>query len=125
MGQTHLDRQRRFSGLLALRPPQDEGGGGRIVAELGFLGALLFLYFIVQLGILYYRNFQLGITFLPPDYINLITGLLIFVVANAVSFFQASQVYSDLFILIIIGLCFGTYLAIPLAAAQFQKTKNS
>ena len=102
-----------------------EGGGGRIVAELGFLGALLFLYFIVQLGILYYRNFQLGITFLPPDYINLITGLLIFVVANAVSFFQASQVYSDLFILIIIGLCFGTYLAIPLAAAQFQKTKHS
>lgn len=98
-----------------------EGGGGRIVVELGYLGALLFLYFVLQLGILYYRNFRLGIVFLPPDTINLMTGLLIFVIANALSFFQASQVYSDPYILIILGLCFGTYLSIPVAASQFQR----
>lgn len=98
-----------------------EGGGGRIVVELGYIGALLFVYFVVQLGILYYRNFRLGIAFLPPETINLMTGLLIFVVTNAISFFQASQVYSDPFILIILGLSFGTYLSIPIVAAQSQR----
>jgi len=102
-----------------------EGGGGRIVAELGYLGAIFFLYIIIQLGLLYYRNFKLGLVEVPPDQFNILVGLLFFVIANAVSFFQAAQLYSDLFVLIILGISFGCFLAVPILASQFNRTKNS
>jgi hypothetical protein len=102
-----------------------EGGGGRIVAELGYLGAIFFLYIILQLGLLYYRNFKLGLTELPADQFNILVGLLTFVVANLASFFQAAQLYSDLFVLIIIGISFGCFLAVPLLAAEFHRSKVS
>jgi len=102
-----------------------EGGGGRIVAELGYLGAIFFLYLVTQLGLLYYRNFKLGLVEVPPDQFNILVGLLFFVVANAVSFFQAAQLYSDLFVLIILGISFGCFLAVPILASQFNMTKNS
>jgi hypothetical protein len=102
-----------------------EGGGGRIVAELGYLGAIFFLYVIFQLGLLYYRNFKLGLIEVPPDQFNILVGLLLFVVANAVSFFQAAQLYSDLFVLIVIGISFGCFLAVPVLASQFNRTKSS
>jgi hypothetical protein len=102
-----------------------EGGGGRIVAELGYLGAIFFLYIIIQLGLLYYRNFKLGLVDVPPDQFNILVGLLFFVIANAVSFFQAAQLYSDLFVLIILGISFGCFLAVPILASQFNRTKNS
>jgi hypothetical protein len=100
-----------------------EGGGGRIVAELGYLGAIYFLYVIAQLGLLYYRNFKLGLIEVPSDQFNILVGLLLFVIANAVSFFQAAQLYSDLFVLIIIGICFGSFLAVPLLASEFHQSK--
>jgi hypothetical protein len=102
-----------------------EGGGGRIVAELGYLGAIFFLYIIFQLGLLYYRNFKLGLVGVPPDQFNILVGLLFFVIANAASFFQAAQLYSDLFVLIILGISFGCFLAVPILASQFNNTKNS
>lgn len=102
-----------------------EGGGGRIVAELGYLGAIFFLYIIIQLSLLYYRNFKLGLVEVPPDQFNILVGLLFFVIANAVSFFQAAQLYSDLFVLIILGISFGCFLAVPILASQFNRTKNS
>jgi len=102
-----------------------EGGGGRIVAELGYIGALFFLYIIFQLSLLYYRNFKLGLIRLPSDQFNILVGLLLFVIANAVSFFQAAQLYSDLFVLIIIGISFGTFLAVPILASQFNRSKSS
>lgn len=100
-----------------------EGGGGRIVAELGYLGSLLFIYILFQLGILYYKNFKMGIAFLPPDIFNVLVGLLIFVLANTISFFQAAQLYSDLFVLIIIGISFGCFLSVPLLSSEYNKSK--
>lgn len=102
-----------------------EGGGGRIVAELGYLGAIFFLYIISQLGVLYYRNFKLGLIQVPAEQFNILVGLLLFVVANVVSFFQAAQLYSDLFVLIIIGISFGSFLAVPLLAAEHQQSRIS
>lgn len=94
-----------------------EGGGGRIVAELGYLGSLFFIYLVVQLVVLYYRNFRLGLTSLPTEVFNVLVGLLVFSFANIISFFQAAQLYSDLFVLIIIGLSLGCFLAVPLLSA--------
>jgi hypothetical protein len=100
-----------------------EGGGGRIVAELGYLGSLLFIYILIQLGVLYYKNFKMGLAFLPPDIFNVLVGLLIFVLANMISFFQAAQLYSDLFVLIIIGISFGCFLSVPLLSSEYNKSK--
>ena len=98
-----------------------EGGGGRIVAELGYLGSLFFIYILIQLGILYYKNFKMGLSFLPSDVFNVLVGLLIFVIANVVSFFQAAQLYSDLFVLILIGICFGCFLAVPMLSTEYNQ----
>jgi hypothetical protein len=101
-----------------------EAGGGRIVAELGLIGTLFFLYLVFQVGVLYYRNYMIGISEIPSNNFNILVGLLLFVIANIISFFQAGQLYSDLFVLIIIGMSFGTFLAIPLLAAEFHRSKT-
>lgn len=100
-----------------------EGGGGRIVAELGYLGSILFLYVVLELGILYFKNFKMGALFLPAEVFNVLVGLLIFVLANVISFFQAAQLYSDLFVLIIIGISFGSFLAVPMLSSNYQRSK--
>ena len=100
-----------------------EGGGGRIVAELGYLGSLFFIYVLLQVGILYYKNFKMGLSFLPSDIFNVLVGLLIFVIANMVSFFQAAQLYSDLFVLIIIGISFGCFLAVPMLSTENNRIR--
>lgn len=100
-----------------------EGGGGRIVAELGYLGFVFFIYIIIQLGILYYRNFKLGLAFLPTEIFNILVGLVLFSLANVISFFQAAQLYSDLFVLIILGISLGSFLAVPLLSSQNYRGK--
>jgi hypothetical protein len=102
-----------------------EAGGGRIVTELGIVGTIFFLYLIFEVGVLYYKNYQIGISEIPADNFNILVGLLMFVVANLVSFFQAGQVYSDLYILMLIGIFSGTFLAVPLLAAKFHTLKPS
>ena len=100
-----------------------EGGGGRIVAELGYVGSLFFIYILLQLGILYYKNFKMGLSFLPSDVFNVLVGLLLFVLANIISFFQAAQLYSDLFVLIIIGISFGCFLAVPMLSTEYNRNR--
>jgi hypothetical protein len=45
-------------------------------------------------------------------------GLIAFLVANAATFSIATQAYSDLFILLILGWCLGFLLAMPVLAAR-------
>jgi hypothetical protein len=89
-----------------------EGGGGRLILELGSIGVIFFLFFIVQVLILYFRIFLLTTRFLVPDP-DILLGLALFAFANIVTFLSASQLYSDPFILIIIGLTSGAVLVIP------------
>lgn len=96
-----------------------EGGGGRIVAELGLPGLAAggVVAFLVFLAL--YRNFRL-LRWLDPGVSYLLLGLVAFGLANVVFFFSAAQVYSDPFILIILGICFGSFLAVPTLIAQQQ-----
>jgi hypothetical protein len=101
-----------------------EGGGGRIVAELGAIGIAIIGYLLYNLGILYMRNIKIANSYLPVNTLLTMIGLLIFAFANVVNFFSASQVYNDSFILILIGISSGTFLAVPLLAARYQESIN-
>jgi hypothetical protein len=96
-----------------------EGGGGRIVAELGLPGLVVgsVLAFLILLTLR--RNFRL-LSLLDPRLAFLLLGLVAFGLANVVFFFSAAQVYSDPFILILLGICFGSFLAVPTLIARQQ-----
>jgi len=65
------------------------------------------------------RNFRL-LSLLEPRLAFLMLGLVAFGLANVVFFFSAAQVYSDPFILILLGICFGSFLAVPTLIARQQ-----
>lgn len=119
-GTTGLDRAR--AGVRSLSYVS-EGGGGRIVAELGIFGTIIFLYILLNLMQLYYRNFILAKSWLVEQDYHTVVGLLIFTIVNGLTFFTAGQLYSDPFVLIILGLALGSFLGVPILAArqkQFQ-----
>jgi hypothetical protein len=103
-----------------------EGGGGRLIVELGGIGIAFFSFLVVQVFILYIKIFNLSryVVVLGAD---IISGLAIFTLANAVTFLSASQLYSDPFVLIMLGLSSGAILAIPriLLDPQAPFSKNT
>jgi len=96
-----------------------EGGGGRIVAELGLPGLVVGGVLAVLILLTLRRNFRL-LGLLEPRLAFLLLGLVAFGLANVVFFFSAAQVYSDPFILILLGICFGSFLAVPTLIARQQ-----
>jgi hypothetical protein len=102
-----------------------EGGGGRLVVELGIPGILMIGWiFLVSFQMLW-RNFRL-IRFLPSDEIALVAGTLSFGLANIVFFFSAAQLYSDPFVLVMLGVSIGSILSVPvLVYGRLQKQKSN
>jgi hypothetical protein len=96
-----------------------EGGGGRIVAELGLPGLVVGGVLAALILLTLRRNFRL-LSLLEPRLAFLLLGLMAFCLANVVFFFSAAQVYSDPFILILLGICFGSFLAVPTLIARQQ-----
>ncbi|MCX5956865.1 MAG: hypothetical protein NTW51_10785 [Cyanobacteria bacterium] len=96
-----------------------EGGGGRIVAELGLPGLVVGVVLAALILLTLRRNFRL-LSLLEPRLAFLMLGLVAFGLANLVFFFSAAQVYSDPFILILLGICFGSFLAVPTLIARQQ-----
>jgi hypothetical protein len=96
-----------------------EGGGGRIVSELGLpglvIGGGMALVFLLSL----WKNFLI-LERLPSNIGTLLLGLVSFGLANVLFFFSAGQVYSDPFVLIMMGLCFGAFLSVPSLIARHQ-----
>jgi hypothetical protein len=97
-----------------------EGGGGRIVAENGIIGALVGLYIFINLIILSYTNLRLGRHSMSQDNFLVFFGLLLFTAVNVSTFFSAGQLYSDVFVLMILGLTFGAFTSLPVAIANEQ-----
>ena len=102
-----------------------EGGGGRLIVELGIPGILIIVWIIFVSFQMLWRNFKL-IRFLPSDEIALIAGTLSFGLANLVFFFSAAQLYSDPFILIVLGVSIGSMLSVPvLVYSRLQQQKSN
>ncbi len=96
-----------------------EGGLGKMAMELGIPGLLAGLWLCAALG--RHLNQQLRpLVKTSPQHARMAFGLVSFLVANAATFSVATQAYSDLFVLLIIGWCLGFLLAMPTLAAKSQ-----
>lgn len=89
-----------------------EGGGGRLVVELGLPGVLLIGWILTVSLQLLWRNFRL-IRYLPSEEIGLLMGCLSFGLANLLFFFSAAQLYNDPFVLVLLGISIGPILSVP------------
>jgi hypothetical protein len=94
-----------------------EGGLGKLTMELGLPGLLVAIWLLVALG-KHLRRQLSTIARISPQHARMSYGLVSFLVANAATFSVATQAYSDLFILLILGWCTGFLLAMPVLAAQ-------
>jgi hypothetical protein len=108
-----------FGGGSAITGAAAEGGLAKILAELGIPGFLIFLW----LGYSLFRYLWKIIKQVNEVQIsNLTFGLSAFLVANAIEFATAHQVFGDLFVLLIIGWMLGFILSIPLMQ---QRTREN
>jgi hypothetical protein len=101
-----------------------ESGLGKVAAELGFPGILLLMILSFGLVQAVHQNLRL-IRYLPPSIGVLEIGLLAFVLSNLPFFSAAAGVYGDPFVLILCGISFGSFFAVPLLLAQLpQQVKD-
>lgn len=94
-----------------------EGGLGKIVLEIGVIGLAAMGWLVVALTRLVWGGMRTT-SELSPDLGRLSFGLVAFLIANAAAFSVATQVYADLFILLMLGTCLGFLLAMPVLAAR-------
>lgn len=96
-----------------------EGGLGKITMELGVPGLLLMAWLLVAFA----RYVRRGLAFATRaslPHARLAYGLVALLAAKVASFSVASQAYSDLFVLLIMGWTMGFVLALPVLAARAQ-----
>jgi len=105
-------------------PWVSESGVGKLISELGVPGVVVLLLIFVQFSRLLVRNVGLMRNF-EPSSANLYMGLVSFALANVPFFMAASGVYGDPFVLILVGLSLGSFLAPPtlMYAQEAQKAE--
>jgi hypothetical protein len=89
-----------------------EGGIGKLVSELG----LVSLVFILWLGLAIARYLHSCLKLVStgaPKRLSFLVGIAVFILANIPTFIVASQVYGDVFVLLILGLLSGAMFASP------------
>ena len=101
-----------------------EGGIGKITVELGVPGLFLMAWLALALA-KHIRQVLAVTTRLSLPHARMANGLVAFLVANVATFSVASQAYSDLFILLLLGWSFGFLLAMPVLAARGDSATKS
>jgi ABC-type multidrug transport system fused ATPase/permease subunit len=94
-----------------------EGGLGKITAELGVPGLLIMLWFGLA-GVRYGWHVLTFVSARSTAVARLAYGLAAFLVANLAVFFVATQLFGDLFVLLILGLVAGFFVATPVLAQR-------
>ncbi len=89
-----------------------EGGASKVLAELGIPGIAIFGWFLFSMFIYMYKVMVYARQ-LPPERGNLVYGIMAFLIANSVVFITASQIYGDVFVLLVLGWLVGFILAVP------------
>lgn len=103
-----------------------EGGLGKIMVELGLPGLLSIGWLV--LAITRYMNSILKLAaqpFVAPQLLPLMVSLSVMLGVNAVTFSVATQVYGDIFILILMGLFGGFIFALPKLVISAAGERNS
>lgn len=94
-----------------------EGGSGKIMGELGLPGLVLFSWLLLALGRHVWRILKYTAR-RSSQVFRLSSGLVAFLLANAMIFVVNTQIFSDFFVLIVVGLTFGFLLAMPRLAER-------
>lgn len=94
-----------------------EGGLGKIAMELGVPGLLVSVWALVAL-LRHVSQLLLPLAKTSPQHARMAFGLMAFLIANTATFSVATQAYSDLFILLILGWTVGFLFAMPMLAAR-------
>jgi hypothetical protein len=94
-----------------------EGGLGKMAMELGLPGLVLAAWLLVALG-KHVAQLLIPLGRSSPQHARMAFGFMSFLVANAATFSVATQAYSDLFILLILGWTLGFLFAMPTLAAR-------
>lgn len=87
-----------------------EGGLGKIVAELGVPGLVLIVWIIGAI-LIYLRRLVTQVSRLDNPIVPFFFGLVAFLAANVPVFIVATQIFGDLFVLLILGWVFGFSIA--------------
>lgn len=94
-----------------------EAGLGKITAELGVPGLVVALWFGVA-ALRYGRTVLVFVSSRSTEVARLAYGLAAFLIANLAVFFVATQVFGDLFVLLVLGLVSGFFVATPVLAER-------
>lgn len=89
-----------------------EGGLGKIVSELGAVSLIIIAWLMLVIATHVHRSLSL-VSRLKPSILRFTVGVAVFTASNAPTFIVASQVFGDVFILLIIGLLLGFIFALP------------
>lgn len=100
-----------------------EGGLGKITMELGIPGLFMVAWLLIALG-RHIRQQLAAATRASPQHARMAYGLVAFLVANAATFAVATQAYSDLFALLVLGWSLGFILAMPVLANRADGLKR-
>ena len=101
-----------------------EGGLGKITAELGVPGLAIALWFGFA-SLRYGWHVLKFVSERSTTVARLAYGLVAFLVANLAVFFVATQLFGDLFVLLLLGLVAGFFLATPVLAEREQAQRNA
>jgi hypothetical protein len=94
-----------------------EGGLGKLVSELGVLALPVIAWLAYRIASFLHKCLMLAAKF-SPDVLGFVVGIAVFLVANIPTFVVASQVYGDVFVLLVLGLLTGALFAIPKLVTQ-------
>jgi hypothetical protein len=100
-----------------------EGGLGKITAELGVPGLAIALWFAFA-ALRYGWHVLKFVSQRSAAIARLAYGLVAFLVANLAVFFVATQLFGDLFVLLLLGLVAGFFLATPVLAEREQAQRS-
>ena len=91
-----------------------EGGLGKIMVELGLPGLLAVVWLVYAFARYINSSLQLSVqNFVSPQIHSLMLGIACLLLVNIMTFAVATQVYGDMFVLIMIGLLSGFLFALP------------
>lgn len=89
-----------------------EGGIGKLVSELGLISLVILAWLSIAFARHLHRCLQM-VADLAPEKLLFTVGVLVFLVSNVPTFIVASQVFGDVFILLVLGLLAGSLFALP------------
>ena len=101
-----------------------EGGLGKITAELGVPGLAIVLWFAFA-AVRYGWSVLLFVSDRSSAVARLAYALVAFLVSNLAVFFIATQLFGDLFVLLMLGLVSGFFIATPVLAERELKERSA